>query len=459
MYKSNMKILSNARLALEGKNIDGELYSESMFSPNISSFSHGDGCRRPYFEVTQQICEAVYDAKRFSLEDYHHLKVHEELESIIIKSYNEKGVPEHLSKNISIEGSVTRIITSYLNKICPKNSVVLTSAPIYHPLIAWCHENNLPLHIIKTRKDNDFKLTPKEINHYCQKYSMTKVSTLVLFNPGYTGSVYTKNEIDSLAKELGKYDITIIEDNVFGGTEFKEESKLIASSKHLKNPILVCSGLSKKFNLANLRLGWMCGSKKIVNDLKNYNRLTYGTVTMINQHAAITALRSPNWYYLQNNQCLKDRVRKIEEEIISYNVQAKNKFIIDYDPIEIAHSPYSGHSLLISFNALKFKKDGKKKLNTDVDITLYLQKYAKVSFAPGSSHGLPGYHRLAYGCYGASDHYDYQTKLERDSKINSSKIKSYKEKGGEVFKMGTEKIIKIFNTQVFPIIDKFLGDH
>lgn len=450
--------LDIARLALDGKKTDGSVYACSMFDPSVDSFSHGEGTRRPYFEVVKAIKSGLERCDGLALENYHFLTKHELLEQEIIKSFKEYGVRNNLLNCIHVDFSSTRIITNFLKKYCHKGSVVLAASPIYHPLIKWCEECNLVLDLIEVTSENDYKLTVKDLENYSNNNEMNKVSCLFFFNPGYSGQIYSKKEIDDIAKFISDYDFKIVEDGIFLGCEYKEKTSLLSSSEHLKNEIVLCSGASKKHNLANLRIGWLCGTEHIVSELKNYSYLTLGSVTMLNQEAAYHALKAPSEFYTQNNHKLNSRSLLILEAINSFNYRIKVKYGIHYNPIGVLNKPQSGHSLLIKFNILQDKSIDGLDLSLDSNITLFFLKYAHVSFAPGCSHGLPGWNRVSYGCFGAKNHYEYQKSLETTDIYTESDISEYFSKGSETYDFVTNKIISIFEKKVFKLIERVIDN-
>lgn len=85
-----------------------------------------------------------------------------------------------------------------------------------------------------------------------------KTRAIIINNPGNPcGNVFSKNHILDILKVAEKHSVPIIADEiyesmVYSGVEFHSFSAL---SKEV--PILACSGLSKRFLVPGIRLGWI----------------------------------------------------------------------------------------------------------------------------------------------------------------------------------------------------------
>lgn len=135
--------------------------------------------------------------------------------------------------------------------------------------------------------ESDFKITAEEL-----EAAITPKTRLFMFsspnNP--TGSVYTREELASLAKVFEKYpDIYIISDEIYEHINFLNDHESIAQFPGVKDRVIIINGLSKAYAMTGWRIGYSASNKTIAAACdKLQSQITSGTCS-ITQRAGIAA--------------------------------------------------------------------------------------------------------------------------------------------------------------------------
>ncbi|HEX6430927.1 MAG TPA: pyridoxal phosphate-dependent aminotransferase, partial [Niastella sp.] len=142
--------------------------------------------------------------------------------------------------------------------------------------------------LVSTSIENKYKMTPKEL-----EAALSDKTRLFIFsspcNP--SGSVYSKQELEGLAKVFAKYpNCYILSDEIYEYINFVGKHESIAQFEELKDRVIVLNGLSKGFAMTGYRLGYLAAHPDVIKACeKLQGQFTSGT-NSITQRAAITAL-------------------------------------------------------------------------------------------------------------------------------------------------------------------------
>jgi aspartate aminotransferase len=85
------------------------------------------------------------------------------------------------------------------------------------------HSKNGKHAILETDLDHNFKLTPEVLENYCKQNSGEQ-KTLILNSPNNpTGAVYSRKELQSLARVCKAYNIIVMSDEIYSQVNFKDD--------------------------------------------------------------------------------------------------------------------------------------------------------------------------------------------------------------------------------------------
>jgi aspartate/methionine/tyrosine aminotransferase len=115
-----------------------------------------------------------------------------------------------------------------------------------------------------------------------------------------TGKVFTRRELEIIARLCIERDVLCISDEVYERLVFDEASKphiSIASLPGMRERTITLSSLGKTFSLTGWKIGWAIAPPPLTAGVRAAHQfLTFATATPL-QHGAIAALRAPESYY------------------------------------------------------------------------------------------------------------------------------------------------------------------
>ncbi|OPX90370.1 MAG: Aspartate aminotransferase [Pelotomaculum sp. PtaB.Bin013] len=142
---------------------------------------------------------------------------------------------------------------------------------------------------VETREDNDFKLTPAELEAAIN--SRTKL--LILNSPSNpTGAVYSEIELEALGEVIIKHDITVISDEIYEKLIYDDTRHVsIASlSQELKERTVVINGVSKAYAMTGWRIGYAAATTSVASAMADLQSHSTSNPTSIAQAASTVAL-------------------------------------------------------------------------------------------------------------------------------------------------------------------------
>ena len=144
--------------------------------------------------------------------------------------------------------------------------------------------------VIKAGIDQDFKVTAAQI----EAAITPKTKAMMICSPSNpTGSVYSRDELESIAQVLRKYpDVFVVSDEIYEHINFIGGHQSMAQFLD-KDRIAVINGVSKAYAMTGWRIGFMAGPEWLVKACnKLQGQYTSGTCSVA-QKAAQVAFDGP----------------------------------------------------------------------------------------------------------------------------------------------------------------------
>ena len=235
---------------------------------------------------------------------------------------------------------------------------------------------------VKATIENDFKITPAEL-----AAAITPKTRLVVYsspcNP--SGSVYSKAELEALAREIVKHDeLYVLADEIYEYINFTgEPTASMASFDFVKDRVFTVNGVAKGAAMTGWRIGYLAGPEWIAKACtKLQGQITSGACT-IAQQATITAVNEGvNLTGEMKTAFLRrrDLVLGLLKEIpgLKTNTPAGAFYIF----------PDASYYLGTTFNG--------KEIKTGDDLANFLLEDALVACVGGDSFGSPECIRISY---------------------------------------------------------------
>ncbi len=205
---------------------------------------------------------------------------------------------------ITTGGSEALIFT--MGSITDPGDEIIVPEPFYANYYSFSTQSNVKVVPVISRIETGFALPP--IADF-EKLITPKTKAILICNPGNpTGCLYSKEEIEELAKLAIKYDLFLISDEVYREFVYDtSEHYSILQEKGLDDHAIVVDSVSKRYSMCGARIGCMVSKNKSVMETAMkfaQARLSPPTLAQI---ASEAALEAPDSYYKETVEKYKLR--------------------------------------------------------------------------------------------------------------------------------------------------------
>ena len=235
--------------------------------------------------------------------------------------------------------------------------------------------------IVPAGIEQDFKVTANQL-----KVAITsKTKLIILCSPSNpTGSVYTKEELEALAKIVLEHNnLFVLSDEIYEHINYVGCHASIAACEGMKERTIICNGVSKAYAMTGWRLGWVAAPEWIIKGLnKLQGQYTSGT-SSVSQMAALAAYEGDQGcveYFRKAFQRRRDLIVSLAKEVPGLEVNV----------------PEGAFYLFPKCSSYFGKTDGKHVINNSTDFALYLLEEGHVATVAGDAFGSPDYFRMSY---------------------------------------------------------------
>lgn len=235
--------------------------------------------------------------------------------------------------------------------------------------------------VIRTPFEQDFKITPEQL----RQAITPKTKMIILCSPNNpTGTVYTRDELDELAKVVLEHDdVFVLSDEIYEHINYIGVNASIASHPDMKARTIICNGVSKAYAMTGWRLGWVAAPEWIVKGInKLQGQYTSGTCD-VSQMAALKA-------YNSDQTCVED---------MRQTFQRRRDLIVklaqDIPGLEV-NVPQGAFYLFPKCDYFFGKSDGERTISGSTDFAMYLLEEAHVATVAGDAFGEPSGLRFSY---------------------------------------------------------------
>lgn len=319
-------------------------------------------------------------------------------ESLAKKQEKFMGIDIDPNKNIVVTCGSTEAMMVAMHTVCnPKDKVIIFS-PFY--------ENYTADTILTGAEPIYVPLIPPEFNFdkkVLREAFEQGVKALILCNPSNpTGKVFTREELEYIAKLSIEFDTFVITDEVYEHLVYPPyKHTYIASLPGMKERTINCSSLSKTYSITGWRLGYIIAPENIIEVCKKvHDFLTVGAAAPL-QKAAVTGLNFNDDYY---------------KNLTSYYDKKRKLFLDGLDKIGLKYYvPQGAYYVLVDISEFKEKDDTK--------FCEWMIKNIGVAAVPGSSffrEPVNNYIRF---------HFAKKDETLKEALKRLEKLKYYKEKG------------------------------
>lgn len=344
---------------------------------DVISLSLGE----PDFKTPSHICDgakkAIDSGNYFS---YPPVNGYLDLREAISKKFSIENNLDYHPNNIIVSNGVKQSITNVMFSLLNKGDEVIVFSPYwvsYDAIIKLA--DGIPIHL-NGNIENDFKPSANDL----EKSVSSKTKLIIFSSPcNPTGSVFTKNELESFSKVILKHNLYVISDEIYEHINFLNNHFSIGSLEGMNERTITLNGFSKAFAMTGWRLGYMGAPEWISKACKKMQGQTTSANCSIAQRAALIALNSGNKSAIEmKNEYFKrrDLVYNLLNKITGFKVNLPKGAFYFFPNIE-------------ELIGKSFKDN---KIESASDLCMYYLNEAKVSLVPGEDFGAPNCIRLSY---------------------------------------------------------------
>lgn len=202
---------------------------------------------------------------------------------------NAVGVEYHPKDEILVSVGGSEAIDLCVRALVQPGDEVLIPQPsfvCYDPIVQLA--GGTPV-IIQTKAENQFRLTPQEL----EEKITPNTKLLVLPYPNNpTGAVMKKEDLQAIAPVIEKHDLLVLSDEIYSELTYSGKHVSIASLPGMAQRTVVINGFSKSFAMTGWRLGYAAGPAPIIGLMVKIHQYAIMSAPTMSQYAAVEALRS-----------------------------------------------------------------------------------------------------------------------------------------------------------------------
>lgn len=236
--------------------------------------------------------------------------------------------------------------------------------------------------IVTAGEDAGFKMTAQQLSAAITP----KTKAIILNNPSNpTGMVYSKEELEGIARVCVDNDIYIIADEIYysllyDGTHFTSMASL---GEEVKERTILINGVSKAYAMTGWRIGYAISNPKVAKVMSNFLSHSTGSPSSISQAASLAALVGP--------QESVETMRQAFEERRNYIVDRINHI----DGVSCI-KPEGAFYMMMNIERLLGRTIHGELIQSSDDFSTAFLKHGLVATVPGSGFGAPHFVRWSY---------------------------------------------------------------
>jgi aspartate aminotransferase len=344
----------------------------------VYDFSLGE----PDFNTPKHICEAGYQAMLAGHTHYTPapgiIEVRKAIAQVYKTTYGLDVSPEQI---IVSNGAKHSLHNALAASVGPGDEVLIPT-PYWVSYSDLVQMTGATYKLIQTTEAAGFKMTPAQL-----KEAITPHSRLVMLNSpsNPTGTVYTRQELESLADVILQHGLGVISDEIYERLVFGDaEATCFATLRpDLKDLTITISGVSKSYAMTGWRMGWALGPLHVIKAMGNVQSQETSNPCSISQYATLAALEG-------DQSCVEDMRQEFE---------ARRDLVCKrLNELPGIRCPIPDGAFYAFFNiaGMVGKTLARRKINDSASFCTAALETVHVNLVPGSAFGMEGYARLSF---------------------------------------------------------------
>lgn len=340
---------------------------------NVISFGAGE----PDYNTPDYIIESAYQAMLSGQTKYTPAAGLPELRQAIVDKFKRDNNLDYEVANVCVCNGAKHALYNIFQVICDPGDEVIIPTPYWvsYPEQVKLAEA-LPVYI-EGAEENEYKVTGDQI-----KAAITSKTRAIIINSpsNPTGTVYSKTELEDIAKVCVDNNIWVISDEIYEKVVYDDTKHISIASLNddIFKKTLVVNGVSKSYSMTGWRIGYVAGDKTVIKNIIDLSSHSTSNPTTIAQIATITAMTGNDDFinmmvaeYYKRRQVIVDLLNEVEGFTCKM--------------------PKGAFYAYVNVSALL----GDRFTSSD-DLAKDLLEQAQVAVIPGSAFGSDDHIRLSY---------------------------------------------------------------
>ena len=372
--------LSNRLLSMEESatlamsRISRELIAQGK---DIISLSLGE----PDFFTPQFIKDAAVEAMNQNFTKYTPVSGYDDLRESICDKFKRDNNLTYTKDQIVVSTGAKQSIANVVMSCINEGDEVIIPAPYWVSYIEIVKlAEGIPV-IVNAEIDTNFKITAAQL----EKAITPKTKMMIFSTPcNPTGSVYSKEELKSLATVIAKHpNMVVISDEIYEHINFVGKHESLAQFPEVYDQVVTINGVSKAWAMTGWRLGYIGSSKQIADACNKMQGQFTSATCSISQKASIAAMKA-------DPEVLKSMVEAFHRrrDLI---LNALNDM-----PGVITNIPDGAFYVFPDISSFFGKSDGQTTIQNADDLCVYLLSDAMVALVTGAAFGNEKCIRISY---------------------------------------------------------------
>lgn len=365
---SESATLAMAAKAREFKAKGIDVISLSLGEPDFKTPKH----------IQQGAKDAIDSQKYFG---YPPVSGYQDLREAIAEKFKRENNIEYTADQIVVSNGAKQSIANVMLALLNPGDEVIVFSPFwvsYSALVELAEGTPVFVH---GNIDNDFKVSADQV-----KAAVTSNTKAIIYsspcNP--TGSVFTKDELTSIAEVLKDHpEIIVIADEIYEHINFTDAHFSIGSIPYMKDRTVTVNGMAKGFAMTGWRVGYIGAPTWLAKAASKIQGQITSANNSIAQRATLTALTTdlePSRKMAEAYLHRRDMMYELLKEIPGFEV----------------NMPQGAFYFFPKISSLFGKTYESKTINNAIDFSMFLLEEAHVSTVSGEAFGDENCIRISY---------------------------------------------------------------
>lgn len=335
----------------------------------------------PDFMTPEHIREAAKKAVDGPWHHYAPVAGYPDLLKAIVDKFKRENNLDYKPSNIMVSVGAKHSLANVMICLIDKGEEVIVPAPYwvsYAEQVKIAEGVNV---ILDTTVEDEFKISPRQL----EAAITPNTKALLLCSPSNpTGSVYSREELKGLAEVLEKHpDVFVIADEIYEHINFVGGHESIAQFEKIRDRVIIINGVSKGYAMTGWRIGYMAGPEWLVKACSKLQGQMTSGANSIAMRASLEALTGDQSCVTE----MRDAFLRRRDLIL--------KHVNSIEGVKCA-TPGGAFYVFPDMSTYLGKSVDGRKIETDMDLCIYLLEVGHIATVPGSAFGAEGCVRISY---------------------------------------------------------------